>query len=109
MKTAAVLLLVFGNAALAAEPACPLRGEPVQWMADYCMAAGETDDIESVAPCIEQSLALHFKNACAAKRHFKQKLCETLLPYSTRHGSVAQCMKDPDFSGNTVKNNGSGG
>lgn len=105
---AAVLLALLGNAAIAAVDNCPAGGQPVQWIADYCMAKGQTDDLEAVMACIEQAGQIQFRSNCTAKLHFKRLLCEVTLSGGSAYKSVEQCIKDPGFVGPTVKNNGSG-
>jgi len=93
---------------MAAVEHCPAVGEPIQWIADYCMAKGQTDDLESVGPCIEQASSIDFRSHCTAKLHFKQLLCGEIISNSSTYKSVEQCVKDKGFVGPTVKNNGSG-
>lgn len=104
----ATLLFLLSNGTMAFAEDCPAKGEPVQWIADYCMAKGQTDDLEVVRPCIDHASSIAFRSDCTAKLYFKQRLCEVLLPNSSAYKSVEQCVNDPSFSGSTVKNNGTG-
>lgn len=101
--------MVVAGVAGAAPDNCPIDGEPVQWMADYCLAQGQTDDLEAVMPCIEKAGRLQFGSDCAAKRHFKRLLCEASFAGSPVYKNVGQCIDDPGFVGPTVQGNGSGG
>jgi hypothetical protein len=101
-----VALLLSGTDAAAAA-ACP-PGEPVQWMADYCMARGETDDLEAVSPCINAASAKKFASGCAAKLHYKRLLCTALAAHAATQAHVEQCVADPDFAGPIVERNNEG-
>ena len=85
----------------AATPDCP-PGEPIQWMADACMAALQTDDVIAASDCIERERRLRFPDACAAKVHFKRRLCETLAAGDADPDRLATCLADPRFHGRTV-------
>ena len=104
-RLAFFLVLAVGNAAGGA-PACPIPGEPVQWIADYCMHVGETDDVVAASDCIERERKRRFGDACAQKRHYKQALCERIVAAGHRTGSVAACVEDPAFSGPLVERGG---
>lgn len=107
--TSVLFLLLFGYGASALADNCAAAGEPVQWIADYCMFVNETDDLEAAMPCIGTFSKLEFPDACMAKLHFKRLLCEAQHAMTNVHQSVEQCVGDRAFSGNTVRNNGSGG
>lgn len=106
------LLVVFAFIALsqvarAEEPICPVPGEAVQWIADYCLALTETDDLIAADPCIDKETAsLGEADACAVKTRYKARLCRLLVASDARPGTVAACVSDPSFSGNIVRNNG---
>ena len=106
-----VLLLAVLVAPLpaAAAPPCVIPGEPIQWIADYCMLALETDDEIATSGCIEQHLQEQPANACTSKAHYKMRICELLIRNGTRAGTLAQCVKDPAFKGRTVEGGGVGG
>ena len=106
-----VLLAAWTGISPAAEPrtaACP-SGEPIHWIADYCMARIGTDDEIAASDCISRESASTFTSACAAKLHFKRALCKTVVDYGTTKRTVDECVKDPAFMGSTVRNGGVGG
>jgi hypothetical protein len=92
-----------------AGPACVAPGEPIQWIADYCMMKMQTDDEIAVSGCIEQEGKAKFPSACASNTHFKTRLCEAWIRHGTRAGTVRACVADPAVMGRTVKNGGVGG
>lgn len=106
------LLVVFALIALpqvtrAEEPRCPVPGKTVQWIADYCLARTETDDLIAAGPCIdEETASLDETTACAVKTRYKARLCGLLVGWGARSGTVAACVGDPSFSGNIVRENG---
>jgi len=111
MRTFAVVTLLLASAlasARAAGPACPIEGEVVQWIADYCMSKLETDDEIAASDCIAKELQGKRGSACAAKRHFKRALCE-LAAARAGVSSVEQCVADRSFAGSTVRQSGVGG
>lgn len=91
-----------------AAPLCPAEGETVHWVADYCMLQLETDDEIAVSGCIEAQSKVPFGNVCAANLHYKTRMCERMLDYGTRVGSLDQCVSDPAFKGRTVAAGGVG-
>ena len=105
----AALVCAAGPHALgqAAPRACAVPGETIQWMADYCMLTLETDDEIAASGCIEAQQKLRFRDACAAKLHFKRAMCG-ILARSGTVGSVARCVADPAFRGRTVERGGVG-
>lgn len=90
------------------EPACPIPGEPVQWIADYCMAGIGTDDEIAASDCIHRQLERKFDSACKAKAHFKRALCQLMLEQGTVQGPIERCLNDPAFQGRTVRHGGAG-
>jgi hypothetical protein len=100
-------LLLLANAA-AAKPACRAEGEPIQWIADYCMLTLGTDDEIAASACIEKESKRRFAGRCASNMHYKTKMCRIMAAAGTRQGSVEQCVKDPTFKGRTVENGGVG-
>lgn len=90
------------------EPACAIPGEPVQWIADYCMAEIGTDDEIAASDCIHRQLEHKFADACQAKAHFKRALCRLMLAHDTLQGTLEQCVNDPSFQGRTVRQGGVG-
>ena len=87
---------------------CPAEGQPVQWIADYCMLKVETDDEIAVSGCIEEQGKKSFATACASNLHFKKKMCERMLRNGTRAGTVEQCVNDLTFKGRVVERGGVG-
>jgi hypothetical protein len=99
--------LLFAGAAHGAD--CPVPGEKIHWIADYCMAQLETDDEIPAMDCIAKENAIAFRSACAAKRHYKKAMCELSISHGTLKGDVARCVADPEYVGATVRNGGVGG
>lgn len=64
-----------------AQAKCAAEGEPVQWIADYCMS----------------------------NTHFKTLMCEEVIRNGTRPGPAERCVADPRFKGRTVERGGVGG
>lgn len=94
-------LLLIG---LASAADCPVPGEKVHCIADYCMARLQTDDEIPAMPCINEELKNAPADDCEAKRRYKRKLCGVV-----RGGEVERCVGDPAFMGRTVRNGGVGG
>lgn len=88
--------------------ACDIPGEPIQWIADYCMALIGTDDEIAASECINDQLTQVPSDACAAKAQFKRGLCGLVVANGFRSGTVDACVEDPGFSGNTVARGGVG-
>jgi hypothetical protein len=103
----ALLSSGFASAADQMPVACP-PGEPVQWIADYCMARLGTDDEIAASDCISKESEIMFRSSCTAKLHFKRSLCEVLVKSGTRKGTVNACVDDPAFFGTTVLHGGVG-
>jgi hypothetical protein len=106
---AGVLGLGAAGSGRAAGPACPIDGEPVQWIADYCMSKLETDDEIAASECIAKELTVKHASACDARRHYKRAMCELAVARAAYAGSSGQCVADRDFVGSTVSNGGVGG
>lgn len=85
---------------------CALPGEQVQWIADYCMASIETDDVAAATPCIREESRAHFDSACGAKQHYKRELCKLLIDGGSVPGPIDRCVNDPAFRGRTVERGG---
>ena len=92
-----------GAMAQAKPETCPVPGEKIWWIADYCMAKLETDDEIAAGDCINQELKIGFSDDCLAKRYFKRQLCQVV-----QKGRASECARDPGFSGPTVRNGGVG-
>jgi hypothetical protein len=106
---AVVLSLGAASGGRAAGPACPIDGEPVQWIADYCMSKLETDDEIAAAGCIAKELTARHASVCDARRHYKRAMCDLAVARASYAGSSGQCVADRDFVGSTVRNGGVGG
>lgn len=91
-----------------ADNRCAAEGEPVHWVADYCMLKMETDDEIAVSGCIEEERKKSFPNSCASNLHFKKGMCEAMIRNGTKSGTVDQCVKDPTFKGRVVEAGGVG-
>jgi hypothetical protein len=94
-------LVLWAAGALA--QACPVPGEKIWWIADYCMAKLETDDEIAAGACINQELEIRFSDDCLAKRYFKRQLCQVV-----QRDRASECARDPKFAGPTVRNGGVG-
>jgi len=67
-----------------------------------------TDDEIAAMDCISQELRRPFPDDCAAKRHYKRKMCEGAVSRQTVAGTLESCLEDEDFMGYTVRNKGIG-
>ena len=85
---------------------CPLAGEKVQWVADYCMASLETDDQTAAEPCIQEENRARYASACVAKQHYKRELCKLLIDSGSVQGPLERCANDPAFRGHMVERGG---
>lgn len=101
-------LLMDGSGRAAEIDSCPVRGETIQWIADYCMFRLETDDEIAAGDCIADEIKTRFKNDCVAKTHYKRALCELTIRAEAAQGPVERCLADGSFMGNTVRNGGVG-
>lgn len=109
MSIGALLMNGYGHAT-ETDP-CPVQGEAIQWIADYCMFKLETDDEIAVSDCIADEIktSFSFKSDCAAKAHYKRALCElTIRAEATQEGPIERCVADGSFMGSTVRNGGVG-
>lgn len=104
-----VLVLAAWTSAALADSRCAAPGEPVQWVADYCMLKMETDDEIAVSGCIEEESKIRFAEVCTGNLHFKRRMCEVMIRNGTRAGTLDQCVGDPAFRGRTVEAGGVGG
>lgn len=109
-RTQAILLLLllavpaFGQDS----PPCPIEGDKIHWVADFCMSEIGTDDEIAAMDCITQELQRRFPDDCAAKRHYKRALCEGAVSHQAFIGTIESCVEDKDFMGATVRNGGVG-
>jgi hypothetical protein len=108
--TLAVLFfaIVAASPGVAHAAECPIEGDRVHWIADYCMSKLETDDEIPASKCINEEIETRFPDECVAKRHYKRALCELAIARKSRSGSVEQCLHDNRFAGPTVRNKGVG-
>lgn len=113
MRLAPWVVLLAGlsaGAPVAAGPTeCPVAGEKVHWIADYCMALLETDDEIPASSCIADELHKVFASDCAARVHYKRALCERSIGLGERRDDLDGCLADPGFVGATVRKGGVGG
>ena len=109
MKVGVVIALAAWASSAGAEKPCLAVGEPIHWVADYCMLKMETDDEIAVSDCIQGERKARFPNACASNTHFKQRMCAQMIRNGTKAGTIDQCVKDPTFKGRTVEAGGVGG
>jgi hypothetical protein len=107
-KTVCLAIAWVWSMQVEAEAPCTAPGEPVQWVADYCMLKMETDDEIAVSGCIEEERKKSFSSACASNLHFKKGMCETMIRNGTKSGTVEQCVSDPTFKGRVVEAGGVG-
>jgi hypothetical protein len=103
-----LLLLLVAPAYGQDSPPCPIAGDTIHWIADFCMSEIGTDDEIAAMDCISQELGRPFPDDCAAKRHYKRALCEGAVSRQAVAGSVESCLADEDFMGYTVRNKGVG-
>jgi hypothetical protein len=108
MKAGAAIALAAWALSAGAEDPCLAAGEPIHWVADYCMLKMETDDEIAVSDCIAEERKARFPNACASNTHFKKRMCEQMIRNGTRAGTIGSCVKDPAFKGRTVEAGGVG-
>ena len=85
---------------------CEIPGTSVQWQADYCLAATQTDDLVAAQPCIDHERRRSHGEECAARRHYKQDWCRLVVHNGGSGQSFAECIADPEASGAVVKGNG---
>lgn len=102
-----LLIHAYGEAATPLS-ACPVQGEVIHWVADYCMFKFETDDEIAVSDCIADQIKIGVKNECTAKANYKRALCELTIRSGATRGTVERCVADGSFMGNTVRNGGVG-
>jgi hypothetical protein len=105
----ALFLAVFAASPCVADAAeCPIEGDRIHWIADYCMSKLETDDEIPASNCIDEEIRTRFRDECVARRHYKRALCELAIARNSRSGSLERCLHDKRFAGPTVRNKGVG-
>ena len=87
---------------------CPVQGELVHWIADWCMLTIGTDDEIAAGDCVAKELEVASKDACRAKLKYKSAMCGVVIARDAG-GSLASCVADHSFAGSTVRNGGVGG
>lgn len=105
----AIALSVFPLTSVSATDngSCSVPGHAVQWLADYCMFKEETDDLIAASSCMELERDRNSPtDECAAKLRYKTRLCNLHLARRTREGTIEDCVGDPNFSGDIVRNDG---
>jgi hypothetical protein len=107
--TICIGVLLSGNVSADQWPraGCPVQGELVHWIADYCMLTLETDDEIAASDCIAKELAIASKDKCDAKLHYKSSMCRIVVARDGS-GTIEQCVADRSFVGSTVRNGGVG-
>lgn len=106
-RVASIAALGLAATAAAAAPRCDIAGEPIQWLADYCMALLQTDDEVAAGDCIQREWSRRGADACAAKRWAKAGLCR-IARQRGDVDSVEHCIADRAFAGPAVKAGGVG-
>ena len=108
--TAAFAGLIIGSHVVAADAqfGCPIQGEVVQWIADFCMAKIGTDDEIAASDCIAGQIRLAFESTGDAKEHYKRAVCALAISNGSIRGPIERCVNDPAFSGSTVRKGGVG-
>lgn len=101
-------LLMNGYGQTAETDSCPVQGEAIRWIADYCMFKLETDDEIAVSDCIADEIKTSFKSDCVAKAYYKRALCELTIRAEITQGPIARCVADGSFMSSTVRNGGVG-
>ena len=82
---------------------CEIAGESIQWQADYCMMAMQTDDIVAADRCMRIESRTYHGEECARRRHFKQEWCRGVVDNGSMARTLAECIADPEVGGATVK------
>jgi len=83
LMLAAMLICPAGGSVASDEPSaeCPVEGDLIHWVADYCMASIGTDDEIAASDCIGRERRRVFDGECAAKLHYKRAMCELAVKY----------------------------
>ena len=110
LMLAAMLICPAGGSVASDEPSaeCPVEGDLIHWVADYCMASIGTDDEIAASDCIDSERRRVFDGECAAKLHYKRTMCKLAVKYHSRPAPIAACVADRSFMGHTVRNRGIG-
>lgn len=87
---------------------CAVPGKSIQWIGDYCLSMEQTDDLVAAGDCIaEEQARTAGMEECGVATRYKSDLCKLHLSAGIRPGTLAECVNDPGFSGNIVRNDGS--
>ena len=95
------------NSAELPEAECPIQGELVHWIADYCMLTLGTDDEIAAGDCIARELVVVSDDQCKSKQKYKRAMCKAVATRD-RKTTTEQCMADRSFAGSVVTNEGVG-
>ena len=85
---------------------CEIRGEAIQWQADYCMLESQTDDLIAAQPCMDRESRTRRGEECARRRYYKREWCRGLVANGAMQRSYAECIADPELVGPTVRGAG---
>ena len=76
---------------------CEVPGVTARWRAAYCMAAGQTDDLEQagVQRCLMRSepRQLLSMKPCAKNEYWKRQICQV----TSKGSAVDACVRDKAF------------
>jgi hypothetical protein len=86
-----------------ADPDCEIDGESIQWQADYCMMAMQTDDLIAADRCMDIESRTYHGEECARRRYFKQEWCRGVVDNGSLPRTLAECIADPEAGGHTVQ------
>ncbi len=86
-----------------ADEDCEIAGESIQWQADYCLAAMQTDDLVAAQPCMDHESRRRRGEECARRRHYKQEWCRRVVDSGALPRSLAECIADPEQAGSVVR------
>lgn len=106
MKTSFIFLVLgLSFSAQAKDELCPIPGEAIHWIADYCMHMAETDDFlnPAVQKCFDKQDTKKM-GACEVKTKYKKEMCKMMS--ANFNSSWEKCMADKTYSGPAVRNGG---
>jgi len=92
-----------------AQYVCPVIGESIHWIADYCMNKNGTDDFfnSNVQDCYnreELKVKKENQDSCIVKKYYKKKLC--IIQKEFYGNSWERCVRDKEFLPKSVRGNG---
>ena len=96
----ALCMILLGNSwadSAGKKAQCAIPGEPIRWMAAYCMAVAETDDLESeaVQGCMRSQKAPKFRDLCKEKKFWKKKWCGARVKQGSEKDGISKCAANP--------------